>query len=50
MKATKAAQIADFSRSGYYYRSNGEKPGKKPIGTTLKKMELLLKTLLLSGI
>ena len=37
MKATKAAQIADFSRSGYYYRPNGGKPGKKPTGTILKK-------------
>ena len=37
MKATKAAQIANFSRSGYYYRSNGRKPGKKPTMTTLKR-------------
>ncbi len=37
LKATKAAQIADFNRSGYYYRPNGGKPGKKPIDTTLRK-------------
>ncbi len=37
MKATKAAQIADFSRSGYYYRPNGGRPGKRPALFTLKK-------------
>jgi len=37
MKATKAAQIAHFSRSGYYYRSNGRKPGKKPTLSTLRR-------------
>jgi len=37
MKATKAAQIAGFSRSGYYYKSKGRKAGKRPTGTTLKK-------------
>ncbi len=36
MKATKAAQIADFSRSGHYCKPNGGKPGKKPTGTTLR--------------
>ena len=37
MKATKAVQIADFSRSGYYYKPNGKKPGKRPTLFTLKK-------------
>ncbi len=37
MKATKAAQVADFSRSGYYYKPNGRKPGKRPTLFTLKK-------------
>ena len=37
MKATKAIQIADFSRSSYYYRPNGGKLGKKPASTTLRK-------------
>jgi len=36
MKAEKAAQLAGFSRSSYYYRSNGRRPGKKPTTTTLK--------------
>jgi len=37
MKATKAAQIAGFSRSGYYYRPNGRKPGKRPTVSTTKE-------------
>jgi transposase InsO family protein len=36
MKATKAARLSGFSRSGYYYKPNGGKPGKKPTTTTLK--------------
>jgi len=36
MKALKAARLAGFSRSGYYYRPNGKKPGKHPSQTTLK--------------
>jgi len=43
MKAEKAAQLAGFSRSGYYYRSNGKKPGKSPTTTTLKKDGKLVK-------
>jgi len=39
MKAEKAAQLAGFSRSGYYYRPNGRKPGKQPTVTTLKRNE-----------
>jgi len=37
MKATKAAQMAGFSRSGYYYKSNGRTPGRRPTAYTLKK-------------
>ncbi len=37
MKAIKAAQIAGFSRSGYYYMSNGRRPGKKPTRFTMKE-------------
>jgi len=36
MKVEKAAHLAGFSRSSYYYCSNGRKPGKKPTTTTLK--------------
>ena len=36
MKAEKAARIAGFSRSGYYYHSKGVKPGKMPTHTTQK--------------
>ena len=39
MKATKEAQIAGFSRSGYYYRPNGRKPKERPIGPTTKEDE-----------
>ena len=36
MKAEKASRLAGFSRSGYYYKPNGRKPGKKPTATTMK--------------
>lgn len=36
MKAAKAAHMAGFSRSGYYYRPKGGKRGKKPTHTTQK--------------
>ena len=37
MKSTRAAQIAGLSRSGYYYKSNGRTPGRRPTAYTLKK-------------
>jgi len=37
MKAATAAQIAGFSRSSYYYKSNGRTPGRRPTAYTLKK-------------
>jgi len=37
MKAEKAARIAGFSRSSYYYKPTGNKPGKRPSTITLKK-------------
>ncbi len=43
MKATKAAQIAGFSRSGYYYKSNGRIPGKRPTSHTMKEDGTMVK-------
>jgi len=43
MKAEKAAAIAGFSRSGYYYKPNGKKPGKRPSVYTKKKNGNLVK-------
>jgi len=37
MKASKAANMAGFSRSGYYYASTGRKPGKRPTPSTVKE-------------
>lgn len=36
MKVEKAASIAGFSKSGYYYKSTGHTPGRKPTTQTLK--------------
>ena len=43
MKATKAAQIAGFSRSGYYYKSNGRTPGRRPTSHTMKEDGTMVK-------
>lgn len=36
LNVSKACEIAGFSRSSYYYRSNGKKRGKRPTLFTLK--------------
>jgi len=43
MKATKAAEIAGFSRSGYYYKSNGRIPGRRSTSYTLKQDGTMVK-------
>ena len=43
MKATKAVQIAGFSRSGYYYKPNGRIPGRRPTSYTLKEDGAMVK-------
>ena len=43
MKATKAAQIVGFSRSGYYYKSNGCIPGRRTTSYTLKEDGTMVK-------
>ena len=37
MKVAKAAREAGFSRSSYYYKSNGRIPGRQPTSHTLKE-------------
>lgn len=36
MKSEKAAKVAGFSRSAYYYKSTGGKPGKRQTAHTLR--------------
>jgi len=43
MKAGKAAQVAGFSRSDYYYKSNGRIPGKKPTQASFKEDGTIIK-------
>lgn len=37
LNVTEAVQTAGLSRSAYYYKSNGQLPGKRPTSYTLKK-------------